>query len=108
MFHNPGEPIASTRCRAPASSMWKSRPEVAVSCCHLYEISDSGDSIFAVDPVAIRFGPGALKEAGAEAHAQGLRRVGVFTDPDVAKLEAVRIVTDSLRAAGVDLDVYAE
>lgn len=79
-----------------------------MGCCHLYEYSGSGESIFAVDPVAIRFGPGVLKEAGAEARARGLSRVGVFTDPDVARLEAVRTVTDSLKAAGVDAVLYSE
>ena len=80
----------------------------AVGCCHLYDYSAGGESIFAVDPVAIRFGPGALAEAGGEARARGLSRVGVFTDPDVARLEAVRTVTASLRAAGLDVAVYAD
>ena len=79
-----------------------------MSCCHLYEFAGGGESIFAIDPVAIRFGPGALKEAGAEARARGLKRVGVFTDRDVARLEAVQIVTASLRAAGIDLAVYED
>ena len=79
-----------------------------MSCCHLYAYAPGGESIFAVDPVSIRFGHGALKESGPEARARGLRRVAVFTDSGVAKLEAVRIVSDSLRVAGVDADVYSE
>jgi alcohol dehydrogenase class IV len=78
-----------------------------MGCCHLYEYGDGGESIFAVDPVAIRFGPGALKEAGAEANARGLTRVGLFTDGTVAKLEALQTVAASLGAAGVDHAVYS-
>jgi alcohol dehydrogenase class IV len=80
----------------------------AVSCCHLYEYIGGQESVFAVDPVAIRFGPGALAEAGPEAAARGLKRVAIFTDPQVAKLEAVRLVEGSLRQAGVDTAIYAE
>ena len=79
-----------------------------MSCCHLYEFAGGGESIFAVDPVAIRFGPGALKEAGAEARARAIKRVGVFTDPEVAKLEAVSDRRRLLEAAGIDSDIYRE
>jgi alcohol dehydrogenase class IV len=78
-----------------------------VSCCHLYEYA-GGESIFAVDPVAIRFGAGALREAGVEAAARGLTRVALFTDPIVARLEPVEVVRQSLREAGIDVAVYAE
>jgi alcohol dehydrogenase class IV len=74
----------------------------------LYDYGEGGEAIFAVDPVAIRFGPGALKEAGAEARSRGLKRVGLFTDANVAKLEAVHSVVESLRAAGIDHAVYTE
>jgi alcohol dehydrogenase class IV len=74
----------------------------------LYGYAADHESIFAIDPVAIRFGPGALKEAGAEARGRGLRRVGVFTDPDVAKLEPVQTVLGSLGAAGIDAVLYSD
>ena len=78
-----------------------------MSCCHLYAYSH-GESIFAIDPVALRFGRGALKEAGVEALARGLRRVAVFTDRQVAVLEPAATVLAALRAAGLDAVLYSE
>ena len=77
-----------------------------MSCCHHYEFMDGHEHVFAVDPSAIRYGQGALAEAGHEVLALGLKRVAIFTDSRVAKLECVATVRAALK--GVDVEVYDE
>jgi alcohol dehydrogenase class IV len=79
-----------------------------MACCHHYEFVEGNEQIFAVDPTAIRFGPGALAEAGADCRELDLKRVAVFTDAVVGKLEAVATLEASLGKAGVDFAVYDE
>jgi alcohol dehydrogenase class IV len=79
-----------------------------VSCCHLYEYASERESVFAIDPVPIRFGPGALREVGHEAAALGLKRAAIFTDAQVGRLEALHLVARALADAGVDAVVYDE
>jgi alcohol dehydrogenase class IV len=79
-----------------------------MSCCHHYDFIDGNEQIFAVDPSTIRFGRGALAEMGHDARALGLKRVALFTDGGVAKLEAVATATSALRAADIDVAVYDE
>lgn len=77
-----------------------------MSCCHYYEFTETGDDIFSVDAAAIKYGPGSLREVGDDAGMLGITRAAVFTDPVVGALEPVRTVLDSLRAAGIDFEVY--
>ena len=77
-----------------------------MTCCHHYDFIDGNERVFAVDPSAIRFGPGALAEIGHDAREMGLERVALFTDRGVAGLEAVAIVKSALAAVGIDVDVY--
>ncbi|MDX1435056.1 MAG: hydroxyacid-oxoacid transhydrogenase, partial [Gammaproteobacteria bacterium] len=79
-----------------------------MSCCHHYEFVAGNEQVFAVDPTAIRYGPGVLAEAGHDLRALGLERVALFTDPRVARLEAMAMLTGAIRAAGVDLEVFDE
>jgi alcohol dehydrogenase class IV len=79
-----------------------------MSCCHYYEFTERGDTVFSVDISAIKFGPGALKEVGADARDLGLRRVAVFTDPVLAQLPYLKSITNSLQQANVDFGVYKE
>jgi hydroxyacid-oxoacid transhydrogenase len=79
-----------------------------MSCCHHYDFVEGNEQVFAVDPTAIRFGPGALAEIGHDARELGLRRIALFTDPGVAGLDAVAVVTSALRAIGVDVVIYDE
>ncbi len=78
-----------------------------MTCCHGYALASGGETVFTVDASAVTFGPGALAEAGEQARAHGCKRVALFTDPTVAKLEHVAVALGSLRAAGVDVAVYA-
>ena len=66
------------------------------------------EHVFAVDPSAIRFGPGALAEIGHDAAELGLKRVALFTDRSVAQLECVATVRAALAQAGADVVVYDE
>ena len=77
-----------------------------MGCCHYYELTGPGDDVFSVDVAAIKYGPGSLREVGDEADALGIRRAAVFTDPVVGGLEPVRTLLDSLRAAGIDFEIY--
>ncbi len=79
-----------------------------MSCCHYYQFTEHGDTVFSVDISAIKFGPGALQEVGEDARDLGLKRVAVFTDPILAKLPYLQTVSASLLQAGVDAEVYSE
>ena len=77
-----------------------------MSCCHGYTIADGGEAAFTIDASAVTFGPGALAEVGEQVHALGCRRVALFTDPGLAKLEHAAVALRSLGAAGIDVAVY--
>lgn len=69
-------------------------------------MATKGETIFTVDPVALKYGAGALRELGADAKALGTTRVMLVTDSTLAALEPVTIARDALRAAGLDVVVY--
>ncbi len=79
-----------------------------MTCCHYYAIAGGHESAFSVDISSIVFGPGVLKEAGEHARALGMRRAALFTDERVGALECVADALASLRAAGVDVEIYDE
>jgi hydroxyacid-oxoacid transhydrogenase len=60
------------------------------------------ETVLEVEAPRVKFGRGALAEVGPEAAALGLRRVALFTDPRLAKLEIVERARRSLREAGVE------
>jgi alcohol dehydrogenase class IV len=77
-------------------------------CCQYYLATGDADPSFTIELPQVTFGPGCLAEAGAQANALGLNRVGLFTDKRVARLPHVETVEASLRAAGVDVARYDE
>ncbi len=79
-----------------------------MACCHHYEFIQGNEQIFAVDPTAIRFGPGVLNEIGYDATELDLKRVAVFTDKGVGGLEAVDTVKKALSKSGVEFELYDE
>ena len=79
-----------------------------MACCHYYEYSAAGEQVFAVDVSAIKFGPGALTEAGADATDLGMKRVALFTDHRVAGLQHMETLLAALQAAKIDVAVYDE
>lgn len=80
-----------------------------MSCCH-YALVPGNESAFSVDLSAITFGPGVHGEAGAHLHAAApsCKRVALFTDATLARLEPVDQVRRSLATAGLDVVVYSE
>jgi len=78
-----------------------------MSCCH-YALVPGNEAAFAVDLSAIAFGPGVLADAGEHLRGLSCRRVAVFTDRTLARLEPVEVVTRSLRGAAVEAIVYDE
>jgi hydroxyacid-oxoacid transhydrogenase len=61
------------------------------------------ETILEVEAPRVKFGRGAIDEVGPEAAALGLRRVALFTDAHLAKLELLERVRRSLHGAGVDV-----
>jgi hydroxyacid-oxoacid transhydrogenase len=78
-----------------------------MTCCH-YALVPGNESAFSVDPSSIAFGPGVLGETGEHLKALGCKRVALFTDATLLGLEPVAAALQSVRAAGVDVEVYSE
>ena len=78
-----------------------------MGCCHHYfAATNDGDSAFTIDASTLTFGAGCLREAGDQARALGIKRVGIYTDKAVRKLPPLETVTQSLEAAGIDYAIY--
>jgi alcohol dehydrogenase class IV len=78
-----------------------------MSCCH-YPLVAGNESAFTVDLSAIAFGAGILSEAGEHLRSFACRRVALFTDSTLAHLAPVAAVLQSVRAAGIDVEVYSD
>jgi hydroxyacid-oxoacid transhydrogenase len=78
-----------------------------MACCH-YALTPGNESAFSVDPSSIAFGAGVLAEAGEHLRSLSCRRVALFTDPTMARLEPVAVVARSIRDAGLEVEVYAD
>src|SRR5580658_3792850 len=66
------------------------------------------ETVLEIEAPRVKFGRGAIDEIGAEAAAMGLRRVGLFTDPQVGALELAARALTALRGAGIDVAVFDE
>jgi hydroxyacid-oxoacid transhydrogenase len=77
-----------------------------MACCHTELELNEGDSAFTVDTSTITFGAGCLVEAGDIAASLGIKRIALMTDSVLASSEHVKIVADSLIAAGIDVARY--
>jgi hydroxyacid-oxoacid transhydrogenase len=71
-----------------------------------YLAPGEGETVFAVSSVPIKFGPGALRELGADAQSLGMQRVALFVDRHVLASEPGRVALGALRGAGLDVAVY--
>jgi len=67
-----------------------------------------GETVFSVSSSPIKFGPGALRELGADAQALGMKRVALFVDPHVLASAPGDTALGSLRAAGLEVGVYEQ
>jgi hydroxyacid-oxoacid transhydrogenase len=67
---------------------------------------DEHETILEVEAPRVKFGRGAIAEVGPEAASMGLKRVALFTDRHLARLDLVERARRSLRDAGVDFAEY--
>lgn len=80
-----------------------------MGCCHAYFAqTGAGDDAFTIDASTLTFGRGCLKETGDHAQALGMKRVAIYTDRGVRRLQHFDVVTDALKAARIDYAVYDE
>jgi alcohol dehydrogenase class IV len=78
-------------------------------CCHAdFALVEGSDHGFTVGMPTFTFGAGVLAEAGDNARELGLKRVALFTDPQLRSGPYMQTVASSLRAAGVDFAVFDE
>jgi hydroxyacid-oxoacid transhydrogenase len=77
-----------------------------MACCHPTTADLGHETAFSVDASGLTFGPGVLAEAGETLAALGCRRVAIFTDATVGRLEAVAAARTSLQAAGLDSALF--
>jgi hydroxyacid-oxoacid transhydrogenase len=66
------------------------------------------DTVFQMTGSTVRFGAGATREVGSDFVDLGCRRVLVVIDPAVRQLYPGETAFESLRAAGVDFDVFSD
>ena len=71
-----------------------------------FSLKPGGDRIFSVEAPKIKFGRGALREVGDDARALGMKRVALYTDYRVARLEPVAKVVESLKLEGLEVEIY--
>ena len=71
-----------------------------------FDASRQREYAFEMAASSIRFGPGCTKEVGMDFKNMGSKRVCVVTDPNVAKLDAMKQVVEGLSQEGVDFTVY--
>ncbi|MCH9039344.1 MAG: iron-containing alcohol dehydrogenase [Chloroflexi bacterium] len=64
------------------------------------------ETAFTIDTSSIKYGPGVTAEVGYEMDRLGARRVMVVTDPGMTGSEAVSVTMASLKAEGIDAELY--
>jgi hydroxyacid-oxoacid transhydrogenase len=79
-----------------------------VQCCDPTTANLGHGVAFSVDVSGITFGPGVLAEAGETLASLRCRRVALFTDKAVSRLEPFSVARKALVAAGLDVGVYDE
>lgn len=76
--------------------------------CQYYSPTENGADSFTVAMPRLTVGRGTLSEVGVRAARLGMKRVAVFTDPNLAPGRLVNIVTTSLASAGIDVAIFSE
>lgn len=64
------------------------------------------DPIFEMSTSSLRFGPGATREVGMDLAELGARRVLLFVDPHVARLDPCEQVRNAIQREGIALQVF--
>ncbi|MGE3779049.1 MAG: iron-containing alcohol dehydrogenase, partial [Pirellulaceae bacterium] len=66
------------------------------------------DTAFQMSASNIRFGSGTTREVGMDLQDLGVRRVLLVIDPALVDLPTGQVALESLRASGLDFDVFYE
>lgn len=66
------------------------------------------DAIFTINVPYVKFGIGATRDVGYEAGRLGVSRALVVIDPNLQDTDMTRIVLDSLRDQGIDVEIMTE
>ena len=64
------------------------------------------ETAFAMETSSIKFGAGVTREVGFEMASLGAKKTMVVTDQQMAVLQPVSIVMESLKAAGIDAVLF--
>ncbi len=64
------------------------------------------ETVFTLEATPVKFGPGAVDDAGWELARLGVKRALLVTDPQLAALGIPERVRDSVQAEGIDVVVY--
>merc|ERR1719188_632069 len=104
--------VGRASCQCPAHS---AGPLVAAApspprLVHKYGMSSTTEPVkeyaFEMGCSNIRYGHGVTREVGMDFANMKAKKVGVYTDKNVARLPAMKIAVDSLTRAGVNFEVY--
>lgn len=68
----------------------------------------SNDTAFQMSASNIRFGPGTTAEVGLDLKSMGVSRTLVVIDPKLRSLPTGEVVLESLKASGINFDVFDE
>jgi hydroxyacid-oxoacid transhydrogenase len=66
------------------------------------------ETVFTLEATPIKFGPGAVDEAGWELKRLGVTRAMLCSDPGVVEAGITDQVADSIRREGIDVDVFSD
>ena len=73
-----------------------------------FDPSETGEYAFVLETNKEIFGSGVLAEVGAHAHYLGMRRVALYTDPQVSKLGSLQTVEKSLGDWGIRVSIFSD
>lgn len=71
-------------------------------------MSQQKEYAFEMAASSIRFGPGCTKEVGMDFQNLGAKKVMVVTDNTVAKLDAMKQVSEGLDRVGIQYEVFSK
>ena len=76
--------------------------------CQYYAPTDNGADSFTVAMPRLTVGRGTLSEVGERSAMLGMRRVALFTDPQLVSGPLVKIASESLTNAGIDVATFSD
>ncbi|MGQ9367749.1 hydroxyacid-oxoacid transhydrogenase [Azospirillum sp. ST 5-10] len=71
-----------------------------------YPLDPLGERGFTVEAASMKFGPGMLAELGLDARALGMRRVALFTEPNVMETTPFHVALEGLNQEGLEVGIY--